>query len=57
MSPFHGDYLRENEMIENNMETAAWSQEELGGGFVSSVGRRDAKPLAVAHYVVHRNCF
>lgn len=57
MSPFHGDYLRENEMIENNMETAAWSQEELGGGFVSSVGRRDARPLAVAHYVVHRNCF
>lgn len=43
MSLFYGDYLWENEMTENNIETAASSVRSLERGFdLNSVGKRDA---------------
>lgn len=54
MSLFPGDYLRENEMMENNIEIAAWSCEEFGGGFHQFCGEEGCQAtFEMSHYLVH----
>lgn len=53
MSLFHGDYFRENKMMENNTEIAAQCVKNFKTGFnLSSVGERNARPFLRCYIIL-----
>lgn len=59
MSLFRGDYLRENEMMENNTEICSTVCEEFQEGVYSQFcGEEECQAiLEMSHYLSHQNFF
>lgn len=58
MSLFHGDYLREHEMMENNTEIAVQCVRNFKKGFtLNSVGKRNARPFLKCHIILVTKIF